>query len=61
MDEKDCHRQKIPGASEYVRVRREDLIWAREVIAAINNAANPITAPQLERIMAALEAPCPDQ
>jgi hypothetical protein len=25
MDEQDCHRQTIPGASEYVRVRREDL------------------------------------
>ena len=60
MDEQDCHRQAIPGASEYVRVRREDLEVVVKLVAEwrqskmIQSAKTNIAH---DRLKAALETP----
>ena len=62
MDEQNCYRQPIFGASEYVRVRRDDLKIAVEYI--FNRKSLPMVGEDRaagERLEAALETPCPDQ
>jgi hypothetical protein len=61
MDEQNCHRQEIPGASEYVRVRRDDLKIVVDCV--FGRKSLPILGEDRaagERLEAALEAPCPD-
>jgi len=62
MDEQNCYRQPIFGASEYVRVRRDDLKIAVEYI--FNRKSLPMVGEDRaagERLEAALEILCPDQ
>jgi hypothetical protein len=63
MDEQDCHRERIFGASEYVRVRREDV---REMAAMVECMKTATTKawedpPWYSRLKEALETSCPDQ
>ena len=57
MDEQDCHRQTIPGASEYARVRRDDLEWIVGLTERKSRDAK--YSPKFLRLKAALETPCP--
>jgi hypothetical protein len=59
MDERDCHRQEIAAASEYVRVRREDLEWI--VSLTDRKSRDAKYSPKFLRLAAALETSCPDQ
>jgi hypothetical protein len=54
MDEQECHRQTIPGASEYVRVRRDDLEFLLEFSELVDEGTR-------NRLKEALEASCPGQ
>jgi hypothetical protein len=54
MDEQDCNRQKIPGASEYVRVRREDLEFLLEFSEFVDEGTR-------NRLKDALETQCQGQ
>ncbi len=58
MDEEECNRQAIPGASEYVRVRREDL---KKAIDFMEHTAGVYWSTVKDRLKEALETPCPDQ
>ena len=52
MYEQDCNRQKSPGASEYVRVRREDLELLRHYkTTSILGGPSPKEAEAIERIV----------
>jgi hypothetical protein len=57
MDEQDCHRQSIPGASEYLRVRRDDLVWIVSLTERKSQDAK--YSPKFLRLKEALQ--CPDQ
>ena len=62
MDEQNYYRQPISGASEYVRVRRDDLKIAVEYI--FNRESLPMVGEDRaagERLEAALEILWPDQ
>ena len=54
MNEQNCYRQEIPGASEYVRVRREDLEFLLEFSEFVDEETR-------NRLEAALEVSCSDQ
>ena len=59
MDKQNRCRQPISGASEYVRVRREDLEWI--VVLTERKSRDAKYSPKFLRLKAALETPCPDQ
>jgi hypothetical protein len=58
MDERDCYRQEIPGASEFVRVRRDDL---EKAIDFMEHSAGVYWITVCKRLKAALETQCHDQ
>ena len=63
MDEQDCHRQAIPEASAYVRLRREDVqavVAMVEHIKAVSKKAWEDPAWYC-RTIKALEDSCQDQ
>jgi hypothetical protein len=62
MDEQDCHRQTIPGASEYVRVRRDDLMGVLGLAKDHESYQKyGFERAAIDRLKKALEPPCPDQ
>ena len=54
MDKQNCCRQPISGASEYVRVRRDDLEFLLEFSEFVDEETR-------NRLEAALEILCSDQ
>ena len=58
MDEQAYYRQAIPGASEYVRVRRDDLEWI--VSLTDRKSQDAKYSPKFLRIKEALEMQCQD-
>jgi hypothetical protein len=60
--DQEFYRQAIPEASEYVRVRREDLEILRHYkTTTVLGGPSPKEAEAIKRIDAALETPWPDQ